>query len=38
MVWAREDEADAVAAGLSDRFPDVRVLWLSVSKEGAGPA
>jgi homoserine kinase len=38
MVWAREDEADAVAAELSDRFPDVRVLWLSVSKEGAGPA
>jgi hypothetical protein len=38
MVWAREDEADAVAAELSDRFPDIRVLWLSVSKEGAGPA
>ena len=38
MVWAREDEGDAVAAELSDRFPDVRVLWLSVSKEGAGRA
>ena len=38
IVWAREDEADAVAAELSGRFPDVRVLWLSVSKEGAGRA
>jgi homoserine kinase len=38
VVWAREDEADAVAAELSNRFPDVRVLWLSVTKEGAGPA
>jgi homoserine kinase len=37
IVWAREDEADAVAAELSDRFPDERVLWLAVSKEGAGP-
>jgi homoserine kinase len=35
MVWAREEEADAVAAELSERFPDVRVLWLAVSKEGA---
>jgi homoserine kinase len=38
MIWAREDEADAVAAELSDRFPDARVLWLSTSREGAGPA
>ena len=38
IAWAREDEADAVAAELSDRFPDARVLWLSVSREGAGPA
>lgn len=38
IVWARQDEADAVAAELSDRFPEVRVLWLSVSKEGAGQA
>jgi homoserine kinase len=38
MVWAREDEADAVAAELSERFPDARVLWLTVSKEGAGRA
>ncbi|MGH3058342.1 MAG: homoserine kinase [Gaiellaceae bacterium] len=38
IAWAREDEADAVAAELSDRFRDVRVLWLSVSKEGAGRA
>ena len=38
IVWAREDEADGVAAELSDRFPDVRVLWLSVTKEGAGRA
>lgn len=37
IVWAREDEADAVAAELADRFPDVRVLWLAVSREGAGP-
>ena len=35
MVWAREEEADGVAAELSERFPDVRVLWLAVSKEGA---
>jgi homoserine kinase len=38
IVWAREHEADGVAAELSDRFPDVRVLWLSVTKEGAGRA
>ncbi len=37
IVWAREDEADAVAAELADRFPEVRVLWLAVSREGAGP-
>lgn len=37
IVWAREDEADAVAAELADRFPDARVLWLAVSREGAGP-
>jgi homoserine kinase len=36
IVWAREEEADAVAAELSERFPDERVLWLAVSKEGAG--
>lgn len=36
IVWAREEEADDVAAELSDRFPEVRVLWLAVSKEGAG--
>ncbi|HEU4449499.1 MAG TPA: homoserine kinase [Gaiellaceae bacterium] len=35
IVWAREEEADAVAAELADRFPDVRVLWLAASKEGA---
>lgn len=38
IVWAREDEADAVAAELADRFPEVRVLWLAASEEGAGPA
>jgi homoserine kinase len=38
IVWAREHEADDVAAELSERFPDVRVPWLSVSKDGAGPA
>ncbi|MGH3024709.1 MAG: homoserine kinase [Gaiellaceae bacterium] len=36
IVWAREHEADEVATELSDRFPDVRVLWLAVSREGAG--
>jgi homoserine kinase len=36
IVWAREDEADAVAAELSERYPEERVLWLAVSKEGAG--
>jgi homoserine kinase len=38
IVWARKGKADGVAAELADRFPDVRVLWLKVSAEGAGPA
>ncbi len=35
IVWARDDSAEACAADLSSRFPEVRVLWLSVSSEGA---
>lgn len=38
IVWARDDSVEACAADLSSRFADVRVLWLSVSPQGAGPA
>jgi homoserine kinase len=38
IVWAREDEADAVAAGLRARHPEARALRLAVSAHGAGPA
>lgn len=35
---ARDDSVEACAADLFSRFPDVRVLRLSVSPQGAGPA
>ena len=35
IVWARPEAAAACARELADRFPDVSVLSLSVSPEGA---
>ncbi len=37
IVWARADGAEAAAAELQGRFPDVEVLRLSISPTGAGP-
>jgi homoserine kinase len=38
VVWARQEAAEACAAALGERFPDARVLRLSVATQGAGPA
>jgi homoserine kinase len=35
VVWAREQDADTCARALSDRYPDVEVLALAVSPQGA---
>jgi homoserine kinase len=35
IVWAHAAEADTCAAELTDRYPDVRVLRLAISHEGA---
>jgi homoserine kinase len=35
IVWARRGEADDCAVELSRRFPDVEVLWLRSSSQGA---
>jgi homoserine kinase len=37
IVWARAAAADACAAEISDRYPDVTVLTLSATPEGASP-
>lgn len=36
MVWAREGESEACAAELAELHPDVEVLQLAVSPQGAG--
>jgi homoserine kinase len=38
IVWARKHHYDRTLAELSERFPDAEVLWLKVSKKGAGRA
>jgi homoserine kinase len=35
IVWASPDEAQKCSVELSNRFPDVEVLWLSTSAKGA---
>ena len=37
IVWARRGKSEGVAAELAARFPDARVLPLSVAASGAGP-
>ena len=36
IVWAHSHQADDCSVELSNRFPDVEVLWLSTSPKGAG--
>jgi homoserine kinase len=36
IVWATHHEAEHCSVELSNRFPDVEVLWLSTSPKGAG--
>ncbi len=36
IVWAREGESEACAAALARLYPDVEVLQLAVSQQGAG--
>jgi homoserine kinase len=38
IVWAQTEAAEACAAELRSRLPDVQVLGLAVSPEGAGPS
>jgi homoserine kinase len=36
IVWATHHKAEHCSVELSNRFPDVEVLWLSTSPKGAG--